>query len=74
MCRVIICPHCNEYVLIQELGCGIFRHGIMKDTFEQISSHASKEECEYLKNNDLIFGCGRPFRLIGHEVVKCSYI
>jgi hypothetical protein len=46
----------------------------MKDTYEQISSHASKEECEYLKNNDLIFGCGRPFRLIGDEIVKCSYI
>ena len=74
MCRVIICPHCNECVLIQELNCGIFRHGIIKDTYEQISPHASKEECEYLKNNDLIFGCGRPFRLIGLEVVKCSYI
>ena len=74
MCRVIICPHCNEYVLIQELGCGIFRHGIMKDTFEQIPSHASKETCDYLKNNDLIFGCSKPFRIIGDEIVKCSYI
>lgn len=74
MCRVIICPNCNEYVLIQELNCGIFRHGILKDTYEQISSHASKEECNYLKNNDLIFGCGRPFRIIGDDVVKCSYI
>jgi hypothetical protein len=46
----------------------------MKDTYEQISSHASKETCDYLKNNNLIFGCGAAFRFIGDEIVKCSYI
>ena len=71
---MIQCPHCEQYILIEELNCGIFRCGIMKDTFQQIASHASKEECDYLKYNDLIYGCGKPFRIIGDEIVKCSYI
>jgi len=70
MCRLIICPHCSEYILIQELGCGIFRHGIMKDTMKQLHSLTSKEECNYLRYNDLIFGCGGQFRIIGPDVVK----
>jgi hypothetical protein len=71
---MIQCPHCEQYILIEELNCGVFRCGIMKDTFQQIASHASKEECDYLKYNDLIYGCGRAFRIIGKEIVKCSYI
>ena len=69
MCRVIICPNCYEYVLIQELNCGIFRHGYDKD-MNPISPHASQVECE-LKT---FYGCGKPFRIIGPEVVKCQYL
>jgi hypothetical protein len=71
---IVQCPHCFQYIVIDELNCGIFRCGIKKDNFEQIPSHASKEECEYLKHNDLIYGCGKPFRIIADEIVKCSYI
>jgi hypothetical protein len=74
MSLMIQCPHCQQYIIIEELNCGIFRCGIKKDTYMQISPHASKETCDYLKNHDLIYGCGKPFRIIANEIVKCSYI
>ena len=60
---IILCPHCKDYILIQELNCGIFRHGVVKTTGEQIPSHASKEVCEAYIQQDLIYGCGKPFEI-----------
>jgi len=78
MDNIIICPHCNEYVEILELNCRIFRHGIIKSNNMQIPPHAPKQECDYLINNKLIYGCGQPFRI---EIIdnimmpfKCDYI
>jgi hypothetical protein len=68
---LIQCPWCKLFVWIEDIGCGIFSHAVMKNTMKQIIT--SKEQCEYLKYNDLIFGCGCQFRLIGNEVVK-SYV
>ena len=60
---IICCPSCKEFIIIEKLNCGIFRHGILKSDGSQINPHASKEECIYLKNNDLIIGCGSPFKI-----------
>ena len=37
---VLACPHCEEYILIflKELNCRIFRHGVYKDTLQQIET------------------------------------
>ncbi len=43
---VVVCPHCEEYIVIQEFNCNIFRHGVFKVTGEQVPPHASKEECD----------------------------
>lgn len=67
---LIQCPHCQQFVLIEDIGCGIFSHSVMKDTMKQLNSLASKEYCDYLKYNDLLFGCAGQFRIIGTEVVK----
>ena len=69
---IVTCPHCYEFVLIEELGCGIFSHAVIKNTMKQLNSLASKEQCDYLKYNDLIFGCAGQFRIIGPEIVKSS--
>jgi hypothetical protein len=61
---VVICPYCNEYVWIEQINCGIFRHGIYKQNFEQIQPHASELECKRLVSEQLIYGCGQPFRVI----------
>ena len=75
---VLICPHCNNYIIIEKLNCGIFRHGTLKSNNTQINPHASKEECDYYINNNLIHGCGKPFRIIQINdkfiIETCKYI
>ena len=77
--NIITCPHCNEIVIIQELNCGIFRHGIMKSTHIQMDPHLNETMCVYLKTHDLIYGCGKPFQIIKKEdnvieIKICDYI
>jgi hypothetical protein len=78
---LITCPHCKavSQVAIKDINCRIFRHGVYKSTFKPIDPHTPKVICDALKARDLIYGCGKPFRLIwiegnvGH-VVGCDYI
>lgn len=77
---LVICPHCKENVLIEQLNCQIFRHGVMKTTGEQIDPHASKDICDNLFTNHLIYGCGKPFKVTLHPdsntyvAEVCDYI
>jgi len=76
--KVITCPHCNNFVFIEELNCCIFRHAVMKSTNQQIDPHSSKEVCDRLLSQNLIFGCGKPFKIIKDgdklHVEICDYI
>ena len=76
--NIIICPHCSIPIIIEELNCRIFRHGVFIKTNEQIPPHASKLECDYYINNNLIFGCGKPFKIINlnNKLIPeiCDYI
>ena len=78
MNKIIICPNCNEPIIIEQINCGIFRHGAYKSTGEQIDPHSPKPVCDELKQNDLIYGCGKPFQIIlqdGKMIVQiCDYI
>ena len=40
---VIECPHCNQCILIEQLNCRIFRHGILKHNGTQINPHSPKD-------------------------------
>lgn len=60
---IVSCPHCKESVVIEQINCNIFRHGVMKDTGKQLDPHLPKLECDALKEKDLIYGCGKPFSL-----------
>ena len=72
---IINCPHCNQHILIDELNCKIFRHGVLKSTNEQINPHSTKLECDYYISNDLIYGCGKPFKLNSNlQPEICDYI
>jgi len=75
---VIECPHCNEPILIEQLNCKIFRHGVFKLTNQQINPHLSKDKCDELILNNLIYGCGKPFKIITNDdnfkVEICDYI
>ena len=74
------CPWCEGVVEVQEneINCGIFRHAVLKNNFQQINPHASQKECEQLVNDNLIFGCGKPFKIVKNEykysIDKCDYI
>jgi hypothetical protein len=79
MSLIVICPHCFCQVEIQEINCAIFRHGIYKQTYQQIPPHSSKQECDRLIENNEIWGCGKPFRLVKnntdhYEAIICDYI
>jgi hypothetical protein len=74
------CPHCNQEIIVfkNELNCRIFRHAVYKKTFEQINPHMPRAECDRLKENGDIFGCGKPFQIVisGTELFAtiCDYI
>ena len=61
---IISCPHCNQSIEVIEINCRIFRCGIMKSNFTQIHPHLPKSECDRLFNEQLIYGCGKPFKLV----------
>ena len=63
---IITCPHCNNKIVIYKkfFNCKIFLHGVYKKNYKQIDPHLNKIQCDQLKKNDLIFGCGKPFKLI----------
>ena len=72
------CPHCDEYVIIEQVNCAIFRHGIYKTNFNQINPHLPKNKCDELIQCNLIYGCGKPFRIEKINniwiAVICDYI
>ena len=72
------CPHCNEYIAIEEINCKIFRHGVFKNTGIQIDPHLPKNLCDYYVENNLIYGCGKPFILVINDGIyttqMCNYI
>ena len=74
------CPHCKLmiFIYLKEFNCRIFRHGIYKENKQQIDPHLSKTECDRLKSENLIIGCGKPFMLVdttlGTIAAKCDYI
>ena len=71
---VYTCPQCKGLFVLESLNCGIFRHGIHKESGQQIDPHTSKEECDRLVVQNLIWGCGRPFRWDGKIFVTCEYL
>lgn len=75
---IVTCPHCGEPIIIEQLNCGIFRHGVIIKKGTQMDPHLKKEACEKLINKKKIYGCGKPFRIIEKmgklEIEICDYI
>ena len=71
---LVTCPHCSQLIWIEEINCKIFRCGIIKETGEQIPSHATRKECdEFLSKG--IYGCSKPFKLNDvNEPEICDYL
>ena len=58
---VIVCPHCDSFVNIEQINCAIFRHGSFKSNGLQIPPHSSKADCDAFISKGEIYGCGKPF-------------
>jgi hypothetical protein len=77
---VLACPHCQLQILIykHEINCAIFRHGIFKESGQQMNPHTPKDICDKLYEQNLIIGCGKPFRIVKntgkYSTEICDYI
>lgn len=74
------CPNCNEPILLyrSEINCQIYRHGVFKSDLQQMNPHTPKKECDRFVQENLIYGCGKPFRVHfeNDDIVlgKCDYL
>jgi len=66
------CPHCEKMIAVQkkDIRCTRFCHGNMKIDNKPISPYTTKLESEKLLENDLIYGCGKPFIFDGKNIIK----
>jgi hypothetical protein len=77
---IVTCPHCHADVWIEQVNCGIFRHGVFKHNYQQIPPHASRSECDQYVFEGQIHGCGKPFQVVEQpngqqpDVRPCEYI
>jgi hypothetical protein len=78
MSIIVECPHCKLQIEIVEVNCAIFRHGVYKETQQQMNPHTPKTECDSAFQENRIYGCGKPFRLVKNndtfEAIVCDYI
>ena len=75
------CPNCGFFfeTSVGTINCSIFRHGVFINTNIQMNPHAPKNVCDDAYNNRLIYGCGKPFKIIknldgSYTAQKCDYI
>lgn len=75
------CLHCEEYFIINknEFNCKILRHAVYKHNMEPINPHLSKDDCDKLVKEDLVYGCAKPLMIIqknneDFNVEICNYI
>lgn len=50
--------------MIEQVNCGIFRHGVDNKTNVQIPPHLDKVSCDKLFAEGRLYGCGKPFKLV----------
>ena len=76
--QYVQCPHCEDFIEINQINCAIFRHGTLKSNGHQIPPHLPKVQCDDLIKQNLIFGCGKPFRVNIEDgkliAIICDYV
>ena len=69
------CPHCNVFIELVKVNCGIFRCGIYKHkngSIIQLPKHASENKINKLRGQ-IIYGCGNPVRYQNKTLIKTSW-
>lgn len=70
---IVSCPHCGGSIVIEAINCGIFRHAIYK-TGALFPPHAPKTLCDSAFTQGIIYGCGKPFRIVDNKAIVCEYV
>jgi hypothetical protein len=70
---IAICPWCDVPMIIYKENCCIFRHATYKNG-QEVDPHLSKDECDRIVRENLVYGCGKPFRIVNRIAEKCEYI
>lgn len=76
----INCPACKQeyFVFQKDLKCKIFRCGYIKlknNKIKQLAPHCKQTTIDkYIKNKQLISGCGKPFKYSDNKTIICDYI
>ncbi len=70
------CCHCSQFFIIHknDFNCKILRHGVYKNNLKPINPHASKQICDKLFNDKLIYGCGKPLLIVKDNENKYNFI
>ncbi len=77
--NVFNCPHCQEFIIVNKIKCGIFRHGFyvkknkkgqIIEILNQIKPHLNQVQCQKLKKQSNVIGCCKPFRIIKDEITN----
>jgi ethanolamine ammonia-lyase large subunit len=81
MDHTFTCLHCQEPFVVahHEFNCRILRHGVFRHNLQPIHPHSSKDECDKLVSDGVIYGCGKPLQIVdssggGYQVIICDYI
>jgi hypothetical protein len=61
--RIIECPHCFAYIMIEQMNCKIFVCAVYKSTGTPVNPHISKADIDHLLATDQVYGCGGSFEL-----------
>ena len=70
------CPHCNTMCQVhkKDIRCTIFRHAVYKKNLSFVDPHATETQCSKWIEDDVVYGCGKPFKFDGESIEKCGYI
>lgn len=69
--NIVFCPKCDGPIIIEQLNCGIFIHGVCKVNHTQVNPHSNTEEVKIMLYDDKIWGCGQQFKV---SIVDGKYI
>ena len=69
--QLVKCPHCSlPITLTSDFTDGeIFVHGKMKKNGQSIKNGLPAEWYQYLRDNNLVYGCAKPYIVVRHNSV-----
>jgi hypothetical protein len=69
---VVHCPHCGlpAPVTAADIDKGALYHGTLKKNGRRLRDRVPAEWVQYLYDNDMIYGCGKPFFVIRKSSIQ----